>query len=180
MGRIHPYGEPKHEDSPSAEFFYWLFIVGLGFPLSYGWIFVSLNWLSNAELYGLSGGLGAILGRKALIRIKEQKTRLNFNLPAIKPRSSGVVKEGTLYPPEQIDHPLEKISEARSSGEKDCGRCSEPNIAHDGFGRCNAFDEVFADASPHEWFGHYLRVGTRNGGGGDGENRHHHRHPISN
>jgi len=180
MGRIHPYGEPKQEDSPSAEFFYWLFIVGLGFPLSYGWIFVSLNWLSNAELYGLSGGLGAIMGRKALIRNKEQKSRLNFNLPAITPRSSGVVKEDTLYPLEHIDHPLEKISEARLSEEKDCGRCSEPNIAHRGIGSCNAYDEMFAAVFQLGWLGYHLRVGTHNGGGGDGDVRHHHRRPMAN
>ena len=78
MPRIHPYGEPRVEDSPISEFFLWLLIIGLGFPMAYGWVFVSLGWISNALLFELSGALGVVTGLRvafATARHKKEGTK---------------------------------------------------------------------------------------------------------
>lgn len=79
MPRIHPYGEPREEDSPIGEFFCWLFIIGLALPASYGWVLVNWGLISNAMLFSTCGGLGVIGGLKVAIgtalRIRREKKR---------------------------------------------------------------------------------------------------------
>jgi len=54
------YGEPEPEESPVGEFFCWLFIIGLGFPMTYGWLL--MPWIDGITLLEISGGAGTLIG----------------------------------------------------------------------------------------------------------------------
>ncbi len=58
------YGEPEPEESPAGEFFCWLFLIGLGFPINYGWIFVALGWMDGTTLIEISAVAGALIGSR--------------------------------------------------------------------------------------------------------------------
>lgn len=73
MGRIHPYGEPRTKDSPFVKFICWFFMVGLGFPMTYGWVFVWLGYVSNATLLMLSGGAGFLVAIVMALSFGHQK-----------------------------------------------------------------------------------------------------------
>ncbi len=121
MGRIHPYGEPKTEDSPITEFFAWLIMVGLGFPMAYGWIFVSWGWISNATLFELSAVLGIVAGLKAAITTARHTKKMKD--AAFTPLLHKEV--GRVAPPNpalKYAHPQERFANARSSGERGYGR----------------------------------------------------------
>ncbi len=70
------YGEPEPDESPVREFFCWLFLIGLGFPYAYGWLFVSLGWIDGITLIEISSGAGALIGlRMAWHSVRRKKQR---------------------------------------------------------------------------------------------------------
>lgn len=110
MGRIHPYGEPRVEDSPVAEFFCWLFVIGLGVPMSFGWVFVSLGWMSNTLLFELSGALGIVIGFKMAVDTAQHKENKKQDAATTPPLPSEAEKVILLDFPRRHDHHREKSS----------------------------------------------------------------------
>lgn len=57
------YGEPKDgKESPLLEFLGGLFIGGIGFPITYGWVLPAWGLLSWSSAWVISGAIGIMLG----------------------------------------------------------------------------------------------------------------------
>lgn len=115
MPRIHPYGEPRTEDSPLTEFFCWLFMIGLALPLSYGWVLVNLGWISNTTLFEACGALGVVIGLKAAINTARHKRKKLKDAASTPPLHTEGGKVVLLNPPDKIAHFQEGFAEAQTS-----------------------------------------------------------------
>ena len=62
--RLRPYGEPEPEESPLGDFLIGVFLGSIGFPMAYGWVFVSLGWVQQATLMVISLIGGVLLGAR--------------------------------------------------------------------------------------------------------------------
>jgi hypothetical protein len=114
MGRIHPYGEPRTEDSPLFEFFCWLFIIGLAMPLSYGWVLVNWGLISNATLYASCGWLGVVVGFKSAINTARHKKKNLKYAASTLPLRTEAEKVVLLKPPDKTAHFQEGFAEAQT------------------------------------------------------------------
>ncbi len=170
MPRIHPYGEPREEESPIGEFFCWLFIIGLALPASYGWVLVNSGLITNTTLFTACGGLGVIVGLKAAIRTARNKRRAKASAFAVT-REAG--KEGPQNPPQETYHPEGKPPAVLHPAGADCEACQTPsNAQHSGSNNAFAQAHLVAD----RWVGNQgllLDNGLRNGGDGGDAIRHH-------
>jgi Kef-type K+ transport system membrane component KefB len=56
------YSEPEPEESIIGDFLIGLFLGGVGVPSQFGWVFVSLGWVSGTTLLITSIIIGVLLG----------------------------------------------------------------------------------------------------------------------
>lgn len=172
MGRIHPYGEPRMDDSPLGDFFCWLFILGLALPASYGWALVNWGLISNATLFTACGAFGVVVGLKAAIHTARQnKAKAQAAALAFTREDD---KEGQQNLPPGTHRPEEKPPAVLLLAGADCEACQTPSNA-----RYSCSNNAYAQA--HLVAGHrmgdegvLLHDGLRKDGGG-GEARRHHR-----
>lgn len=177
MGRIHPYGEPRTEDSAIGALFLWLFLLGLALPMSYGWVLVNIGWISNATLFSVCSGLGVGVGFKVAVATarKNAKARKAAKLQAI--------SEG-----EKADLQGHPLHSGRSGGKSQIRpqeiqlnyeACQKPNNAQYSGSNNALLEDFVVDDRRIECRGHLFYVGFRDEGDGGGVRRHHHRHSRS-
>jgi hypothetical protein len=62
--RWRAWGEPEPEESPLGDFFIGLYLGAVGFPMSFGWVFVSVGWMEGRTLLALGAIMGILLGAR--------------------------------------------------------------------------------------------------------------------
>ncbi len=82
------YGESKPAESPKNDFLLGFLTCAIGIPMSFGWVFVSLGWLSNGTVWAVSAGVGVWFGGhlaySSIQRIKASREFSSEELPASK------------------------------------------------------------------------------------------------
>lgn len=176
MGRIHPYGEPRTEDSAIGGFFLWLFLLGLALPMSYGWILVNMGWISNATLFMACSGLGVIVGLKEAIATARRNAKAR-KVAALQ-QISEVGKEGSQDRRADGYYAEEKLSVASKATLSNCEAYQKSRIDQHSSSN-NALPQVHLVVDRFEGQTVISLDGYRDGDSGGGARRHRHCRPFA-